>query len=129
MKRLFFLLLFVWLFLPIVPVFAQDPGVNPALSFDLSTFTGIVALISLIVTEIAKRVNFVEKTVWKIFTAIAVGIGLSFISWWFSGRFDLWWFLTGYSWWQVLIQGLFAGLIASGFYDTLKAIGLLRKKE
>ena len=37
--------------------------------------------------------------------------------------------LTGYIWWQVLIYGLAAGLSGCGFYDVIKAIGALFKKE
>jgi len=90
--------------------------------FSLSTFAGIVALISLFVTQIAKkRPQINEKAIFKILVSLAVGLSLTYIAWW-SGLAS---FLVNMVWWEVLIQGIFAGLSACGLYDMLKGIGIV----
>lgn len=128
MKRLIFLLTAVLLIA--IPVFSQAVPIEPdnpvaAVVVDLSTFVGIVAFVSLVVTQLAKKIPAVEASkVLKILTSVCVGVATSFLSWWL-GLAD---FLMGLIWWQVLIQGVLAGLTACGFYDLIKA-ALTGKKE
>ncbi len=116
------MMLFIAIQLPAQTI-QPDPEVSSSV-FDLSTFTGIVAVISLIVTQLAKKIPVIStNTILKILVSVIVGIAASLLSWWL-GLAD---FLTGLLWWQVLIQGLLAGLTACGFYDLFK--GVFGKKE
>ena len=107
-----------------VPVFSQtlsaldNPNVS-AITANLSTFMGIVAFVSLVVTQLAKLIPVIDiNKVLKILTSVLVGILASFASWWFG----LAEFLSGLIWWQVLIQGIFSGLVACGAYDLLRSL-------
>jgi len=98
--------------------YAQDGGggVQP---IDVSSFAGIVALVSLVVTQGAKLIPFINATTLaKIATSIITGIAITFV----AKAFGLAEFLQGLVWWHVLIQGTLAGLSASGIYDLLKSI-------
>ena len=103
-------------------VFAQaDPIEVEATTnvFDLSTFAGIVACISLIVTQLAKTISAIsEKAIFKILTSIVVGVGLTFLAWWLNIAP----FLENMLWWQVLIQGILSGGAACGIYDLIKSL-------
>ena len=104
-----------------VPVVAQDFGNGDVATWlDLSSFTGIVAIVSLIVTQIAKLIPVVEsKTILKILVSAVAGVVISFVGWKFSFAA----FLYGLSAWQALLYGVFAGLSACGFYDLIKSVG------
>lgn len=85
----------------------------------VSTFLGITSLISLIVTQIAKKAPIIaDSAPLKILVAVSVGVAVSIFAWWIEAA-D---FLNGLLWWQVVIQGLIAGLTACGLYDILKNI-------
>jgi hypothetical protein len=125
MRRLFMFLTAGLLFA--LPAVVQAADVLPeevsSVVVDLSTFTGIVAFASLVVTQVAKVIPAVDASaVFKILISAAVGVGGSLLSW----RFGWAEFLDGQPWWQVLLQGLFIGLTASGAFDLLK--GLFGKK-
>ena len=107
------------------PVFAQDGGTSLP-SFDLTTFAGLVAIVSFIVTAIAKRVVFIEKAVFKILTSVCTGVLFSFCAWLLCDYIGLSLFLSGLLWWQVVGIGILSGLSACGFYDLIKSIGILR---
>ena len=105
----------------VVPAVAQEVGGSPEVgwSFDFSTFAGIVAVVSLAVTQAAKFLPFVEKsTVSKILSSVAVSMVIILVTW----HFKLADFLAGLPFWQVIVQGLLAGLSACGAYDLVKSL-------
>ena len=105
------------LFTPVV--FAQSDPVEASNALNLSTFAGIVACVSLIVTQLAKIFTKIgDVTIWKILTSLLVGIALTFLAWWLKWAV----FLEDMQWWQVLIQGLLSGGAACGIYDLLKSV-------
>lgn len=127
MKRI---ILFFSLCLITLASFAQTvlPAAEPETSFliDLGSFTGIVALVSTLVTQILKVVPVISASkLAKILISCGVGMVVCIIVW----LLQLTPLLTGYIWWQVLIYGLAAGLSGCGFYDVIKAIGALFKKS
>jgi hypothetical protein len=126
MKK-FILILFVilsaTLFVP--AVFAQPPEAEATLTeagpgaFDLTTFAGIVAVVSLIVTQLAKNIPYIgANTLLKIFCSLAVGTGVTLLAWWLQTA-D---FLNDLTWWQALIEGVLSGGAACGLYDLLKSL-------
>ena len=101
-----------------VPAVAQEVS-NPdtGLSFDFSTFAGIVAVASLLVTQAAKFFPFVsQNTFAKIASSVIVASVLMVIAW----HFALAEFLAGLPFWKVILQGLLAGLSSCGLYDLVK---------
>lgn len=93
---------------------------------DLTTFTGIVALISALVTQIMKLIPTVKHyKLIKIAISVAVGIVICFIAW----ALKISPLLTDSAWWQVLIYGIAGGLSGCGFYDVIKALADLFKKN
>jgi hypothetical protein len=123
MKKMFLFLGLLAFFISL-PAMAQAAGDDSTAVMGLTTFMGIVALVSFAVTQLSKYLVFVEKTVWKILTSVATGVLLTLIAWHF-GLAD---YLTGLVWWQAVLQGIFAGLSACGLYDFLKALGLAGNK-
>ena len=120
MKRI--ILFFSLCLITTLASFAQTvlPAAEPETSFliDLGSFTGIVALVSALVTQILKVVPAISASkLAKIGISCGVGMVVCIP------------LLTGYIWWQVLIYGLAAGLSGCGFYDVIKAIGALFQKE
>lgn len=94
---------------------------------DLGSFTGIVACISMIVTQILKVIPSVSaNNLAKIGISCGVGMVICILAW----LLQLTPILESYQWWGVLIYGLAAGLSGCGFYDVIKAIaGLFKDKE
>ncbi len=93
---------------------------------DLGSFTGIVACISMVVTQILKVVPSIsESKLAKIGISCGVGMVICILAW----LLQLTPILAGYQWWGVLIYGLAAGLSGCGFYDVIKAIAGLFKEE
>lgn len=93
---------------------------------DLGSFAGIVACISMIVTQIAKIVPAISASkLAKIGVSCAVGMAICAIAW----LLKLTPLLENYQWYGVLIYGLCAGLSGCGFYDVIKAIGDLFKQK
>ena len=116
---LLFTVLLSFTVIQIVSAQTSPPGVQTTNVLDLSTFAGIVACISLIVTQIAKVVPVIsEKAILKILMSIAIGLGLTFFAWWLNLAL----FLENMLWWQVLIQGFLSGVGACGIYDFIKNI-------
>lgn len=126
MKKM--ILLFAML-ISAVTVFAQgavtsEPSSTAGFVIDLGTFTGIVALISAIVTQILKVIPAIsESKLAKIGVSVAVGMVVCVLAW----ALQLTPLLEGYQWWGTLIYGLAAGLSGCGFYDVVKAIAALFK--
>nr|DAZ53444.1 MAG TPA: holin [Caudoviricetes sp.] len=114
-----------------VGVYAQSvEPVNSDTAFvvDLGTFTGIVAVVSFLVTQISKVISFVNENKWaKIAISVFVGAGIC-AACWATGLAP---FLSGLTWWQVIIYGVGAGLSGCGFYEIVKPIldALFGKKE
>ena len=121
MKR-FFLILTATLMLSL-PVFAQTTNVLPeeiSTVFDLTTFTGLVAFTSLVFTAGAKLIPAIAnaKSFVKVLISAVVGSVAAFVAW----KLSLADFLAELPWWKVLLQGLFAGLTASGAFDLFKGL-------
>lgn len=125
MKRiqLFIMLLFVC-----TMGFAQTQNGNVAneIVIDLSSFAGIMAVTSALVTQLAKLIPAINNSrLAKIGISTITGMIICIIAW----GLQISEVLIELSWWQVLIYGLCAGLSGCGFYDLVKAIGALFKKE
>ena len=119
MKK-FFVLLIAMLFMALW-VSAQDAGLNvdAGFTFDVATFTGIVAFIAMVITQFAKVIPIVDqKAGLKILLSAFVGIVAALVFW------KIGWavFLLDYEWWKVAIIGLFAGLSAGKFFDIIKSL-------
>jgi len=118
MKKILFFVIAL-LALVSVPVMAQDSGGSDAGVVGLTTFTGIISLVSLMVTQISKLVPAIAaSTLLKIGISVVAGVAASFL----AQLFGLADFLFGMAWWQVLIQGLLAGLTGSGAYDIIRGL-------
>lgn len=128
MKKLVFMLMA--LILP-VSLFAAEvePSIGSefVIDIDLGTFTGIVTLVSSLVTQILKVIPAIkDNKLAKIGISALVGILVCLIAW----GLQLTPLLENYPFYQVLIYGLAAGLSGCGFYDVIKAIGgLFKNKE
>lgn len=86
---------------------------------DLGTFTGIVAVVSFLGTQIAKLISYVNEHRWaKIVVSLFIGVGICSACW-ATGLAP---FLSGLTIWQVLIYGVGAGLSGCGLYDIVKPI-------
>ena len=121
MKKILFLFcFFAALFALPVMVFAQGDGSDespPVLT--LTTFTGVIAIISYVVTNLSKFIPAVaEKKFLKIGVSLIVSNVIMFLSW----KLGFAKFLDNLSWWQVLIQAIIAGLSACGLYDIIRSI-------
>lgn len=94
---------------------------------DLSTFGGIVALISSAVTQIFKAFPSIDGSkIAKIGISVAVGIVVCMLAWVLKISEPL----AGLIWWQTLIYGVAAGLSGCGFYDLVKVVWeLVRPKD
>lgn len=93
--------------------------VEPGLVTDFASFTGIMALISLVVTQLSKLIPSIEERKWaKPLVSIAVGI-LSCLFGWILQISPV---LEGLIWYMVILYGVFAGLSACGLYSILKPL-------
>ena len=107
-------------------IYAQEVVTAPVASIviDLGTFTGIVAVVSTLVTQIAKVVPAISDSK-LIKILISVGIVVCMICWLLKATP----LLNDLVWWQSLLYGLAVGLSGCGFYDIVKAIGGLFGKQ
>ena len=109
--------------------FAQTEVSNEGtqIILDLSTFGGIVALISSAVTQIFKAFPSIDGSkIAKIGISVAVGIVVCMLAWVLKISEPL----AGLIWWQTLIYGVAAGLSGCGFYDLVKVVWkLVRPKD
>lgn len=91
----------------------------PGLVTDFASFTGIMTLISLVVTQLSKLIPSIEERQWaKPLVSIAVGI-LSCLFGWILQISPV---LEGLIWYMVILYGVFAGLSACGLYSILKPL-------
>lgn len=103
-------------------IYAQEVVTDPAASLviDLGTFTGIVAVVSTLVTQIAKVVPAIsDSKLIKILISVGTGIVVCMICWLLKATP----LLNDLVWWQSLLYVLAVGLSGCGFYDIIKAIG------
>ena len=108
--------------------FAQTEVSNEGtqIILDLSTFTGIAAVISSIVTQIFKLIPAIDGSkIAKIGISVAVGIVVCMLAWVLKISEPL----AGLIWWQTLIHGVAAGLSGCGFYDLVKVVWELFKPK
>ena len=109
-------------------IYAQEVVTNPSTSFviDLGTFTGIVAVVSTLVTQITKVVPAIsDSKLIKILISVGTGIAVCMVCWLLKATP----LLNDLVWWQSLLYGLAVGLSGCGFYDIIKAIGSLFGKQ
>lgn len=120
MKKFIFMFMAL-LTLAIPALAAEDIGIAPAseVVIDVGSFTGIVALVSMIATQILKVIPAIkENKLAKIGISVAVGIIVCMVCW----VLQVSPILISMKWWVALLYGLTAGLSACGFYDIIKAI-------
>lgn len=120
MKRLLFL--FAMLLTPFALV-AQEviPSEGP-ITIDLTTFTGIMAFVTMSATQLAKVVPYIDTHKWaKVVSAIVIGMVVCVLAW----ALKVSPLLIGSEWWEALLYGAAAGASGAGLYDLVKAIGSL----
>ena len=91
--------------------------VEPGLVTDFASFTGIMTLISLVVTQLSKLIPSIKEKKWAK-PLVAVGI-LSCLFGWILQISPV---LEGLIWYMVILYGVFAGLSACGLYSILKPL-------
>ena len=109
-------------------VFAQTEVSNEGtqIILDLSTFGGIVTVISSVVTQIFKLIPAIDGSkIAKIGISVAVGIAVCMLAWVLKISEPQ----AGLIWWQTLIYGVAAGLSGCGFYDLVKVVWELFKPK
>ena len=123
MKRM---MIFLSLALCSVMMFATDGTASDGIVIDLGTFAGITAVVSALVTQILKLIPAVAgNKLAKIGISAGVGIAVCMAAWLLHVSAPL----DGLSWWQALLYGLASGLSGCGFYDLVKAVAGLFKKD
>lgn len=126
MKKIVLVMSMLMLF--VCGVFAQTEVSNEGtqIILDLSTFTGIVTVISSVVTQIFKLIPAIDGSkIAKIGISVAVGIVVCMLAWVLKISEPL----AGLIWWQTLIYGVAAGLSGCGFYDLVKVVWELFKPK
>lgn len=97
----------------------NEEVVEPGLVTDFASFTGIMTLVSLVVTQLSKLIPGISEKKWaKPLVSIAVGI-LSCLFGWILQISPV---LEGLIWYMVILYGVFAGLSACGLYSILKPL-------
>lgn len=94
---------------------------------DVETFGGMMALVTVLVTELCKVVAFIDAHKWaKVLCSVVVGIASTMVCW----ALHVSDYLEGLVWWQALLSGVAVGLSAAGFYDVIKALwSVFKPKE
>lgn len=126
MKKVMFVIIMMMIF--VSGVFAQTEVTSEEVQFAivLSTFGGIVGLISSAVTQIFKSFPSIDGSrIAKIGISVAVGIAVCMLAWVLKISEPL----AGLIWWQTLIYGVAAGLSGCGFYDLVKVVWELFKPK
>lgn len=126
MKKIVLVMSMLMLF--VCGAFAQTEVSNEGtqIILDLSTFGGIVAVISSVVTQIFKLIPAIDGSkIAKIGISVAVGIAVCMLAWVLKISEPL----AGLIWWQTLIYGVAAGLSGCGFYDLVKVVWELFKPK
>lgn len=126
MKKIVLVMSMLMLF--VCGAFAQTEVSNEGtqIILDLSTFGGIVAVISSVVTQIFKLIPDIDGSkIAKIGISVGVGIIVCMLAWVLKISEPL----AGLIWWQTLIYGVAAGLSGCGFYDLVKVVWELFKPK
>ena len=127
MKKVMFVIVMMMIF--VCGAFAQTEVTSEEAQFaiDLSTFGGIVAVISPVVTQIFKLIPAIDGSkIAKIGISVGVGIIVCMLAWVLKISEPL----AGLIWWQTLVYGVAAGLSGCGFYDLVKVVwGLFKPKD
>ena len=126
MKKIVLVMSMLMLF--VCGAFAQTEVSNEGtqIILDLSTFGGIVAVISSVVTQIFKLIPAIDGSkIAKIGISVGVGIIVCMLAWILKVSEPL----AGLIWWQTLIYGVAAGLSGCGFYDLVKVVWELFKPK
>ena len=126
MKKIVLVMSILMLF--VCGAFAQTEVSNEGtqIILDLSTFGGIVAVISSVVTQIFKLIPAIDGSkIAKIGISVGVGIIVCMLAWVLKISEPL----AGLIWWQTLIYGVAAGLSGCGFYDLVKVVWDLVKPK
>lgn len=124
MKGLLFL--FAMLLTPFALMAQEVIPADSPITIDLTTFTGIMAFVTMSATQLAKVVPYIDTHKWaKILSAVVIGM-LTCVLAWFLQVSPL---LIGSEWWEALLYGVAVGLSAAGFYDLVKTIGSLFVKR
>ena len=126
MKKIVLVMSMLMLF--VCGVFAQTEVSNEGtqIILDLSSFTGIVAVISSVVTQIFKLIPAIDGSkIAKIGISVGVGIIVCMLAWVLKISEPL----AGLIWWQTLVYGVAAGLSGCGFYDLVKVVWELFKPK
>ena len=94
---------------------------------DVTTFGGMMAVVTAIVTQFAKLIPYINEHKWaKVLASVVIGTGATMACWGLQVS-D---YLSGLVWWQALIAGVAVGLSSSGFYDVIKALwSIFKPKE
>lgn len=120
MKRLLFLLVMLLAPMALMAQEVIQPG--GSITIDLTTFTGIAALITMLATQLAKVVPYIDTHKWaKVVSAIVIGMVVCVLAW----ALKVSPLLIGSEWWEALLYGAAAGASGAGLYDLVKAIGSL----
>ena len=120
------MMIFLSLALCSVMMFATDGTASDGIVIDLGTFAGITAVVSALVTQLLKLIPAVAgNKLAKIGISAGVGIAVCMAAWLLHVSAPL----DGLSWWQALLYGLASGLSGCGFYDLVKAVAALFKKN
>lgn len=97
----------------------SEEAIEPGLVTDFASFTGIMTLVSLVVTQLSKLIPSIEERKWaKPLVSIVVGI-LSCLFGWILQISPV---LEGLIWYMVILYGVFTGLSACGLYSILKPL-------
>lgn len=127
MKKVMFVIVMMMIFVPGVLAQTEVTSEEAQFAIDLSTFGGIVGLISSAVTQIFKAFPAIDGSrIAKIGISVGVGIIVCMLAWVLKISEPL----AGLIWWQTLIYGVAAGLSGCGFYDLVKVVwGLFKPKD
>lgn len=102
-----------------LPLLAQTGIGEIYTGINIGTYSGIVAVISMCVTQIAKRIPVIEMNNWlKIICSVVVGIIICSVIKAVGIHSAL---IDNLSWVQTICIGGLAGLSGSGIYDLIKA--------
>lgn len=93
---------------------------------DVTTFGGMMALVTMVVTQFAKLIPYINEHKWaKVLTSLGVGVAATMACWVLQVS-D---YLAGLVWWQALISGAAVGMSSAGFYDLVKCIWQIFKPK
>lgn len=106
-----------------LPFFAQTGGElvggDTEVVLDFTTFTGIAAVVSMLVTQLCKVVPAIGNNKWlKIVTAFASGVVICLL----TKLLGITSPLLELTWGATAIYGVFAGSMSAGLFDLLKML-------